>query len=596
MKKSYIILIFACLFPLHMHAMTILLGRGQALLAQAGSSIGLISAERAKPENFIQSDDPRAEQWGVTPSAGAGACDTNSLGVSGSLQAAGQVQLREVDKLVNHRLQALQQRISPDKQNQAKKTRFDELHGIVTQAQSNVGMYNFLVEEHNTTQHVASPEVKKLLESRLQNPANFIPSNQTLQDLEDHATSITNEADLSFTSHVQASQEYCAKKLPHTGFFMQQLMGYPLGAASYCKDIAVPQVDADYFAGVIGAAATLGGAYLVSKNSSNTMQIACLGLGFASGVALKRMISQSFFKDLNALKLQGIAAAVRSEHDRLHAVKEALAARMEHSEVTTRIESVEHSSNRRHGQVTAGLEQARNAAQDARIIAEQTNIAVAQVSAQVNDLGLLARQHEQSLARVADQQGRLEAAVRNLNDSLRGLGSSVTVSQKQLRAWFNQEATARDNFEANLMQELGNVKWMQVQTFLNTQRQLYLAEQTAVHQGVIVNSHAPGSYGDIRNFQQLMPAVQSAPRSIVYRGPAYQPIKSIKLFASERNQESHKQIMNHWASHVASHVSSPTQPKAPDQVCDAAAKVIQQKFRLHKKIKSVSSSTLEELS
>lgn len=434
MKKSYIILIFACLFPLHMQAMTILLGRGQALLAQVGSQIGLISPERAKPENFIQPNDPRAEQWGVTASAGAGACDAHSSGVSGSLQAAGRIQLRPVDEQVSSRLQALKERINPDKQNQAKRARFDELHGIVKQAQLNIEMYNLLVEDHTTTQHVTSPEVKKLLELQLQSPANFIPSNQTLQDLEDHATSMTNEADLSFTSHVQASQEYCAKKLPHTGFFMQQFMGYPLGAATYCKDIAVPQGDMDYFAGAVGAGAVMGAASLVSKNSSNATQIACLGLGFASGVALKRMISQSFFKDLNILKLQGIKAAILSDHDRLFAFKQALAACIQHSEVTTKIESVADRSNIRHEQLTAGLEQARNAAQDARTIAEQTNIGVVKVS---QDLIHFRDETNSRFDNLSSSQARFfanhDAVLQVIQKTLGDIRSDIVLSKEDVR-------------------------------------------------------------------------------------------------------------------------------------------------------------------
>lgn len=180
-------------------------------------------------------------------------------------------------------------------------------------------------------------------------------------------------------------------------------------------------------------------------------------------------------------------------------------------------------------------------------------------------------------------QAGLETSVDGVNKLLKQLCSTIKLSKKEFLSYLHDEAHARDRFENNLKAELGTIQWMQLQTFLNGEKQLHIATLTARALGLSQESmHYHHSC-----MQQHMPAMSIVPKRIFTEASVIKPIASIKsfsLFESERSQLNHKKIMQAFKQgKLAAKLTEEAQPAIATEINNAAATIIQQKLRLRKK-------------
>ena len=98
------------------------------------------------------------------------------------------------------------------------------------------------------------------------------------------------------------------------------------------------------------------------------------------------------------------------------------------------------------------------------------------------------QEHTQRLAALEQGQGKLLTSVDNLYKELKAIHYNFKATKEDLLQYFNDDQQARDRFETVVCANLDTVQKMQMMQLLQGQRQLYIAEQTAQQQGIVLKN------------------------------------------------------------------------------------------------------------
>ncbi len=173
----------------------------------------------------------------------------------------------------------------------------------------------------------------------------------------------------------------------------------------------------------------------------------------------------------------------------------------------------EHVQARRAVQVVIAFSQA------AAEKAEESKKASIITSTMVKDLSILADQRdkdarqrdEENLQRMTlleEGQGKLLESVDVLYQELQNIHSDFKVTKKDLVSYFHDDQQARDRFESIIRLKLGSVQNIQMLQYLQGQRQLYIAEQTATQQGIVLKN-IPSLHHTKVSFEAALPSSSS---------------------------------------------------------------------------------------
>ena len=97
-------------------------------------------------------------------------------------------------------------------------------------------------------------------------------------------------------------------------------------------------------------------------------------------------------------------------------------------------------------------------------------------------------QHTKKLIALEEGHVKLLESVAVVYDNLKIIHKDFKRTKQDLMQYFHDDQQARDRFERSMSSELGDVQRMQVMQLLQGQRQLYIAEQTAYQQGIVLQN------------------------------------------------------------------------------------------------------------
>ena len=97
-------------------------------------------------------------------------------------------------------------------------------------------------------------------------------------------------------------------------------------------------------------------------------------------------------------------------------------------------------------------------------------------------------EHARRLAVLEEGQGKLLSSVDHVHEKLTSIHHNFKATKEDLLQYFHDDQQSRDRFETVVCANLDIVQKMQVMQLLQGQRQLYIAEQTADQQGIVLKN------------------------------------------------------------------------------------------------------------
>lgn len=270
-------------------------------------------------------------------------------------------------------------------------------------------------------------------------------------------------------------------------------------------------------------------------------------------------IQQYHTNYITQVKLANVEAGVQSVHNGLDNLTQTTT--VHHQENQSQFTQVHHNAAQQYGIIRADLYSMQNQN-------EKTQALVTQLDEKVTIMQL----GQESLQKSVDQ----------LNILLRSLSIKYTVSQQQFCTWLGDEVKRRDEFDTLIMNKIDQNSWLQIHTYINSCKQLALAEKTAEHQGIkLIGDSSLQGY---QHLKEAFPAKLTLPQNRLNHQSSYIPFqsfKTLKIFKSERALLPHELVIKDWKRYVLT-VSESKKLALTESAKDAYATVIQQKWRMKK--------------
>lgn len=324
-------------------------------------------------------------------------------------------------------------------------------------------------------------------------PSLYIPQTQDLNKLAARIHALSDTTDLSLLAHVVQAQENISDlftdRTDTIGCLLnpmyKRIAGNILGSGRYVKALAAPQHGQDVVVGVVGSLTAMGLLSLSLKEPGAGMTLGSMTTGFAGAIACKRLLSQSFHKRLEDIEIRQIDTEFKSHHDRLTNL-------MQNLNYQVAIASIGSQVQQNARQLQEGL-QAQNdqlqsnffelsskldeSSDEQRLFAEQTTAHLNQLSAEFMQLS-------QNIPKQLDQ------ATTQVNQALRAIDNNLSVSKRQTLTWLDDESQARKRFQDSLLGRLDQSQEIQLLTYLNSEKQLWIQEQ--IYKLQVLKVHNPG--------------------------------------------------------------------------------------------------------